>query len=121
MVIFNSLFLWALVDYVIDRWNFLPGMFPNHIPNPEDKVAMKAITQAVIDNKADLGIIFDTDVDRWWISVFRKLMWFWLIFSFAYCHLLGFRSAAVDSSGRELNRNRLIALMSAIVLEEVNS
>ncbi|VAI14488.1 unnamed protein product [Triticum turgidum subsp. durum] len=28
------------------------------------------------------------------------------------------RSAAVDSSGRELNRNRLIALMSAIVLEE---
>uniref|UniRef100_A0A0D3GQH0 phosphoglucomutase (alpha-D-glucose-1,6-bisphosphate-dependent) n=1 Tax=Oryza barthii TaxID=65489 RepID=A0A0D3GQH0_9ORYZ len=68
------------------------GMFPNHIPNPEDKTAMKAITQAVADNKADLGIIFDTDVDR---------------------------SAAVDSSGRELNRNRLIALMSAIVLEEV--
>uniref|UniRef100_A0A0E0EAQ8 phosphoglucomutase (alpha-D-glucose-1,6-bisphosphate-dependent) n=1 Tax=Oryza meridionalis TaxID=40149 RepID=A0A0E0EAQ8_9ORYZ len=67
------------------------GMFPNHIPNPEDKTAMKAITQAVADNKADLGIIFDTDVDR---------------------------SAAVDSSGRELNRNRLIALMSAIVLEE---
>lgn len=31
------------------------------------------------------------------------------------------RSAAVDSSGREFNRNRLIALMSAIVLEEVNS
>lgn len=29
------------------------------------------------------------------------------------------RSAAVDSSGRELNRNRLIALMSAIVLEDV--
>ncbi|GAB2286831.1 hypothetical protein Dimus_039795 [Dionaea muscipula] len=67
------------------------GMFPNHIPNPEDKEAMKAITQAVLDNKADLGIIFDTDVDR---------------------------SAAVDSAGRELNRNRLIALMSAIVLEE---
>ncbi|PQM42110.1 uncharacterized protein Pyn_02498 [Prunus yedoensis var. nudiflora] len=52
---------------------------------------MKAITQAVIDNKADLGIIFDTDVDR---------------------------SAAVDSTGLEFNRNRLIALMSAIVLEE---
>uniref|UniRef100_J3MKG9 phosphoglucomutase (alpha-D-glucose-1,6-bisphosphate-dependent) n=2 Tax=Oryza brachyantha TaxID=4533 RepID=J3MKG9_ORYBR len=67
------------------------GMFPNHIPNPEDKTAMKAITQAVAENKADLGIIFDTDVDR---------------------------SAAVDSSGRELNRNRLIALISAIVLEE---
>ncbi|PIA37363.1 hypothetical protein AQUCO_03000154v1 [Aquilegia coerulea] len=67
------------------------GMFPNHIPNPEDKAAMKAITQAVLDNKADLGIIFDTDVDR---------------------------SAAVDSTGSEFNRNRLIALMSAIVLEE---
>ncbi|XP_057463488.1 LOW QUALITY PROTEIN: uncharacterized protein LOC130753444 [Actinidia eriantha] len=67
------------------------GLFPNHIPNPEDKAAMKAITQAVLDNKADLGIIFDTDVDR---------------------------SAAVDSVGREFNRNRLIALMSAIVLEE---
>lgn len=67
------------------------GMFPNHIPNPEDKTAMKAIIQAVLDNKADLGIIFDTDVDR---------------------------SAAVDSTGRELNRNRLIALISAIVLEE---
>lgn len=40
------------------------GMFPNHIPNPEDKAAMQAITQAVLDNKADLGIIFDTDVDR---------------------------------------------------------
>uniref|UniRef100_A0ACD6ARG0 Uncharacterized protein n=1 Tax=Avena sativa TaxID=4498 RepID=A0ACD6ARG0_AVESA len=67
------------------------GLFPNHIPNPEDKAAMEAITQAVLNKNADLGIIFDTDVDR---------------------------SAAVDSSGRELNRNRLIALMSAIVLEE---
>ncbi|KAM3272878.1 hypothetical protein ACQJBY_042758 [Aegilops geniculata] len=78
---------------VTDGSQFLEpdGLFPNHIPNPEDKAAMEAITQAVLNNKADLGIIFDTDVDR---------------------------SAAVDSSGRELNRNRLIALMSAIVLEE---
>ncbi|PHT27105.1 hypothetical protein CQW23_33290, partial [Capsicum baccatum] len=67
------------------------GLFPNHIPNPEDKTAMKAITKAVLHNRADLGIIFDTDVDR---------------------------SAAVDLSGREFNRNRLIALMSAIILEE---
>lgn len=67
------------------------GLFPNHIPNPEDKAAMKSITEAVLTNKADLGIIFDTDVDR---------------------------SAAVDFAGCELNRNRLIALMSAIVLEE---
>lgn len=40
------------------------GLFPNHIPNPEDKEAMKAIIQAVLANQADLGIIFDTDVDR---------------------------------------------------------
>ncbi|GJP62336.1 hypothetical protein CLOP_g19416 [Closterium sp. NIES-67] len=67
------------------------GLFPNHIPNPEDKAAMEAITAAVLREKADLGIIFDTDVDR---------------------------AAAVDSSGKEINRNRLIALIAAIVLEE---
>ncbi|MEM9542631.1 MAG: phosphomannomutase/phosphoglucomutase [Cyanobacteria bacterium P01_E01_bin.42] len=67
------------------------GTFPNHIPNPENKEAMAAICQAVVANKADFGIIFDTDVDR---------------------------GAAVDSSGKELNRNRLIALISAIVLQE---
>ncbi|CAI5963972.1 unnamed protein product, partial [Closterium sp. NIES-64] len=67
------------------------GLFPNHIPNPEDKAAMEAITGAVLREKADLGIIFDTDVDR---------------------------AAAVDSSGKEINRNRLIALIAAIVLEE---
>ena len=67
------------------------GMFPNHIPNPEDKTAIASIRQAVVDTQADLGIIFDTDVDR---------------------------SGAVDGSGQELNRNRLIALMSAIVLQE---
>jgi phosphomannomutase len=67
------------------------GTFPNHVPNPEDPTAMAAICQAVIDCKADFGIIFDTDVDR---------------------------SAAVDSTGKELNRNRLIGLISAIVLQE---
>ena len=67
------------------------GTFPNHVPNPEDPTAMAAICQAVIDNQADFGIIFDTDVDR---------------------------SAAVDSTGKELNRNRLIGLISAIVLQE---
>ncbi len=67
------------------------GTFPNHVPNPEDKVAMASICQAVIEHQADFGIIFDTDVDR---------------------------SAAVDQLGNELNRNRLIALISAIVLQE---
>lgn len=67
------------------------GNFPNHIPNPEDKEAMKSICSCVLENKADLGIIFDTDVDR---------------------------AAAVEKQGREINRNRLIALASAIVLEQ---
>ncbi len=67
------------------------GTFPNHIPNPENKEAMESICNAVVKNHADFGIIFDTDVDR---------------------------AAAVDSQGNELNRNRLIALISAIVLKE---
>lgn len=67
------------------------GLFPNHMPNPENKEAMASICQAVVDNNADFGIIFDTDVDR---------------------------GAAVDHLGNELNRNRLIALISAIILKE---
>lgn len=67
------------------------GRFPNHIPNPEDKEAMRSISEAVKQNHADFGIIFDTDVDR---------------------------AGAVSSSGEEINRNRLIALISAILLEE---
>ena len=67
------------------------GSFPNHIPNPEDKDAMKSITKAVEENNADFGIIFDTDVDR---------------------------AGAVLSDGSELNRNRIIAMLSAILLRE---
>ncbi|WHH60300.1 phosphomannomutase/phosphoglucomutase [Petroclostridium sp. X23] len=67
------------------------GTFPNHIPNPEDKEAIESIQKAVLDNKADFGIVFDTDVDR---------------------------AGAVDKNGKEINRNRIIALMASIVLEE---
>ena len=67
------------------------GSFPNHIPNPENKEAMESITQAVKENNADLGIIFDTDVDR---------------------------AGAVLSDGSELNRNRIIAMLAAILLRE---
>ncbi len=67
------------------------GNFPNHIPNPEDKIAMESIQQAVVKNSADLGIIFDTDVDR---------------------------AAVVDNQGNPVNRNGLVALMAAIVLNE---
>lgn len=67
------------------------GSFPNHIPNPEDKDAMHAVSQAVLTSKSDLGVIFDTDVDR---------------------------AAIVDETGREINKNKLIALISAVLLEE---
>lgn len=67
------------------------GRFLNHVPNPEDKEAMASICEAVLREKADLGIIFDTDVDR---------------------------AALVDSEGNPLNRNELIALISTVVLEE---
>lgn len=67
------------------------GMFPNHIPNPENSDAMQSIIEAVKMHKADLGIIFDTDVDR---------------------------AAFVDHNGSPVNRNKLIALVAAIILEK---
>ena len=67
------------------------GRFPNHIPNPENEAAMQSVCAAVVKNKADFGIIFDTDVDR---------------------------AGAVAANCEEINRNRLIALISAILLAE---
>lgn len=67
------------------------GRFPNHVPNPELPEAMDSIREAVLESHADFGVIFDTDVDR---------------------------AGAVLSNGEELNRNRLIALISAILLSE---
>ncbi len=67
------------------------GRFPNHIPNPENEAAMAAITDAVNKNHCDLGIIFDTDVDR---------------------------SSAVDEQGREINRNGIVAMAAALIADE---
>jgi phosphomannomutase len=67
------------------------GHFPNHVPNPEDNDAMESISAAVKHTGADLGIIFDTDVDR---------------------------AAVVDASGKAISRNELIALISAVILDE---
>lgn len=67
------------------------GRFPNHVPNPENKEAMAFACQAVKEAGADLGIIFDTDVDR---------------------------AGCVDDTGREINRNRLVALASIIALKD---
>ena len=40
------------------------GSFPNHVPNPEHPSAMASGAAAVRESGADLGIVFDTDVDR---------------------------------------------------------
>lgn len=40
------------------------GSFPNGIPNPMILANRESTQQAVIDNKADLGIAFDGDFDR---------------------------------------------------------
>ena len=66
------------------------GYFPNHIPNPENETAMQSVCAATVAAKADMGVIFDTDVDR---------------------------GGAVDAKGDEINRNRLVAIASAIALE----
>ncbi len=67
------------------------GHFPNHIPNPEDRDAMASVCKAVEDSGADLGVIFDTDVDR---------------------------SAIIGRKGEPINRNALIALIASVILEE---
>ena len=67
------------------------GMFPNHAPNPEDPEALESICRAVKENGADLGIIFDTDVDR---------------------------AAAVGSDGKEIARNRIVALAAYIASKD---
>lgn len=67
------------------------GKFPNHSPNPEDAEAMDSAVAATVKAKADLGVIFDTDVDR---------------------------SAVIDGDGNPINRNKLIALLAAIILDE---
>ncbi len=67
------------------------GRFPNHAPNPEDDKAIGSLSEAVTRYSADLGVILDADCDR---------------------------AAIVDQSGLAINRNRLIALVSAMLLNE---
>ncbi len=66
------------------------GNFPNHVPNPENAEAIKCISDATVKAGADLGIIFDTDVDR---------------------------VAVVNNKGEAIEKNKLIALASFIALK----
>lgn len=67
------------------------GTFPHHAPNPEDRKAVAEAKEAVLSANADIGLIFDTDVDR---------------------------SAAVTGSGREVARNGIVALAASIVAKD---
>ena len=67
------------------------GTCPNHIPNPENKAAMEAAKNATVQSHSDLGLIFDTDVDR---------------------------MSAVLSDGTEVNRDAIIAMTAAILAPE---
>lgn len=64
------------------------GRFPNHVPNPELPEVMEAAKKMTLESHSDLGIVFDTDVDR---------------------------AAFVDDKGTILSRNRLIGVLAEIV------
>lgn len=67
------------------------GTFPNHMPNPENKEAIESICNKVKAAHTDLGLIFDTDVDR---------------------------ASAVDENGKEINRNGIVALAAALIADD---
>lgn len=67
------------------------GNFPNHAPNPEDSKAIASICAKVKASGSDLGLIFDTDVDR---------------------------ASAVDEKGHEINRNGIVALAAALIADQ---
>ena len=49
---------------VIPMYFELDGSFPNHEANPLDESTLQDLKQAMIDQKADLGLAFDGDADR---------------------------------------------------------
>ena len=67
------------------------GNFPVHAPNPEKIESINYIKSLLMENKADLGIIFDADVDR--------------------CFF-------IDENGEAFSKSKLIALVSKLVLKE---
>ncbi len=78
-------------DVTGSMWLEPDGRFPGHVPNPELPAAIQALSKAVLENEADLGVTFDADCGR---------------------------ASFVDQDGRPIIGNRLIALMSAILLED---
>ena len=67
------------------------GTFPNNAPNPEDKVSIASARERVMESDVDLGLIFDTDVDR---------------------------SAAIDKDGTVIARNGIVALAASLISKD---
>lgn len=67
------------------------GRFPNHSANPEDYEALRSLSQRVVEQGADIGILFDSDCDR-----------------------VGF----VGNHGRTITRNEFVAMAARLALEE---
>lgn len=78
-------------DISASRYLDPDGRFPNHPPNPENSEAMQSVCGAVLSGKCDLGLIFDTDVDR---------------------------SSAVDENGKEISRNAIVAMAAALIADK---
>lgn len=70
------------------------GSFSVHIPNPENSAAIAYASSAVLKAGADLGIVFDTDVDR---------------------------AAAIASDGTPISRNALIALVGSMLSKQYSA
>ena len=67
------------------------GRFPDHAPDIAAPGALEALAERVIKEEADLGVMFDADCER---------------------------AAIVDGNGRIITGNRLIALLSALLLDD---
>jgi phosphomannomutase len=89
---FYAEFLEELGAEVTGSMNLEPdGKFPAHIPDALDAGALNALSKAVVDQSADMGVMFDADCAR---------------------------AAVVDERGRVITGNRLIALISAVLLDK---
>lgn len=77
-------------EYLFDTAD---GTFPNHEPNPLEEENLKDLKKHVIENKSDIGIIFDGDADR-------------VMF--------------VDETGRFISPDIIIALMADYFLKTEN-
>ena len=88
---FYASFLESLGAWVEGSQFLEPDGSFHHAPDPENPAAMRALSEAVVKNEADLGVLFDADCDR---------------------------AAIVLSDGRLVNKNRLIALTAAMLLSK---